>query len=248
MKVVWSTILFGAMPPGDNTDWIAYQGATPTEFTGPSGTRNGDGKYLYLESSGESCGTSATAILQSRCLAISGNLNGCDLSFWYHMYGSHTGQLSLEISADAGNSWSSLLTINGNQDDQWINTSVDLSAYHGQFAKLRFLATKGDGFLSDIAIDDIIIYGSNPVDSSDIRYYADLDQDDYGSMDSSACFCLLNPPDGFVDNALDCDDNDATISPGNSERPCNLVDDNCDGNVDEGVNPDPILYDVINRG
>ncbi|MDX1479308.1 MAG: proprotein convertase P-domain-containing protein, partial [Saprospiraceae bacterium] len=37
---------------GDETDWIAFEGASPTEFTGPSSARNGTGGYLYLETSG----------------------------------------------------------------------------------------------------------------------------------------------------------------------------------------------------
>lgn len=40
--------------------------------------------------------------------------------------------------------------------------------------------------------------------------------------------------DGYSEVEGDCNDNDATIYPGATET-CNLVDDNCDGTVDEGV-------------
>ncbi|NOY24345.1 MAG: hypothetical protein GXP62_00585, partial [Oligoflexia bacterium] len=39
--------------------------------------------------------------------------------------------------------------------------------------------------------------------------------------------------DGFTEEEGDCDDNNAAISPGLAET-CNGIDDNCDGNIDEG--------------
>ena len=65
-------------------------------------------------------------------------------------------------------------------------------------------------------------------------FYADTDGDGYGDPDNSETGCLASP--GFVDNALDCDDANYYIQPGAYEY-CNGVDDNCDGNIDEGVAP-----------
>ncbi len=63
------------------------------------------------------------------------------------------------------------------------------------------------------------------------QWYADTDGDGYGDPRSVLSACL--PPQGHVADASDCDDTDATAFPGNEEV-CDGVDNNCDGEVDEG--------------
>ena len=63
-------------------------------------------------------------------------------------------------------------------------------------------------------------------------YYADLDNDGYGDPANTILDC--RPPAGYVDNALDCDDTDPNVNPSMTET-CNLMDDDCDGDIDEGV-------------
>ncbi len=63
-------------------------------------------------------------------------------------------------------------------------------------------------------------------------WYADSDGDGFGDLDAAVFGC--EAPEGAVANASDCQDDDATIFPGATEV-CNERDDNCDGNVDEGV-------------
>ena len=63
-------------------------------------------------------------------------------------------------------------------------------------------------------------------------WYGDNDGDGFGDPDLALDDC--DPPDGYVGNDLDCDDNDAEVWPGNTEV-CNEIDDNCDGLVDEGL-------------
>lgn len=63
-------------------------------------------------------------------------------------------------------------------------------------------------------------------------YYEDVDGDSFGNPNSTISFCTL--PFGYVSNNTDCNDNDSSISPLGTEI-CNLLDDNCDGLVDEGV-------------
>jgi hypothetical protein len=226
----------------DDMDWTAYQDPTPTEFTGPNGPRLTGGKYLFTESSGEECQDSAEAILMSRCLIISGTEDGCDLSFWYHMFGTSTGSLLLEISVDGGTAWDELLNITGNQGDFWQQASVSLFDYNDTLAILRFRAIAGQGFLGDIAIDDIMFFGTTNGAGIELCYFLDADSDGYGSADSTICRCALIPPAGYTSNADDCDDTDPEISPAATELPCNLRDDNCNSEIDEGINPDPVDY------
>ena len=68
--------------------------------------------------------------------------------------------------------------------------------------------------------------GSDPVDNDcdgDVdegvthTYYADADGDTYGTMDTSTDTCDSEPPDGYVNDATDCDDADSGINPGATE-------------------------------
>ena len=63
-------------------------------------------------------------------------------------------------------------------------------------------------------------------------YYEDTDGDSFGDPNSTISFCTL--PFGYVSNNSDCDDNNNFISPIGTEI-CNLLDDNCNGTMDEGV-------------
>lgn len=233
-----------------NTDdgemhWIAYTGSTPTEFTGPSGSRFQGGRYLYIETSGAECQDGAEAHLASGCIAVSGTDTGCDLSFWYHMYGVATGSLILEITVNGGGTWDVLWQQSGNHADQWHYASISLAAYNGMLARFRMRGIAGAGFLGDIAIDDITFYGSQDGAGMEICYYRDADMDGYGDPFNSTCLCASLPPDGYTTVSGDCDDNNPDVSPGATEIPCNLIDDDCNGIVDDEQNPNPITYTVL---
>ncbi|MGK3999622.1 putative metal-binding motif-containing protein [Sorangium sp. So ce1024] len=64
-------------------------------------------------------------------------------------------------------------------------------------------------------------------------HYEDADGDGYGSF-FGATVQAKCPPEGFAPNSTDCNDRDANVHPGAPEV-CNLVDDDCDDRVDEGV-------------
>jgi len=67
-------------------------------------------------------------------------------------------------------------------------------------------------------------------------YYADVDNDGYGNSSMSSQQC---EPWGIYQVLAgdDCDDNNAAIHIGVVEQ-CNGIDDNCDGNIDEGMGQD----------
>jgi hypothetical protein len=63
-------------------------------------------------------------------------------------------------------------------------------------------------------------------------YYADADGDTYG--DAGSYNNGMFNPEGYVSDATDCNDADGAVNPGATEV-CNGIDDNCDGNNDEGL-------------
>ena len=63
-------------------------------------------------------------------------------------------------------------------------------------------------------------------------FYADADGDGFGDPDSPVEAC--SAPSGAVADATDCDDADAAVNPDAAEV-CDEIDNNCDGDVDEGV-------------
>jgi hypothetical protein len=61
-------------------------------------------------------------------------------------------------------------------------------------------------------------------------WYGHGDADGYGNASSTTAAC--SQPSGYADNASDCDDTDAAISPAASEL-CDGTDNDCDGTTDE---------------
>ena len=66
-----------------------------------------------------------------------------------------------------------------------------------------------------------------------VTYYENLDGDGYGVAEHFECLCKAT---GFLNSALngDCDDKNPKIFPSAKEL-CNGVDDDCDGQIDEGA-------------
>ena len=64
------------------------------------------------------------------------------------------------------------------------------------------------------------------------QWYTDVDGDGFGSSETVVVQC--GQPSGFVSNDGDCNDFSDIQNP-NATESCNQQDDNCDGQIDEGV-------------
>ena len=163
---------FASFTPGNgnntagtlNNDWQNSSTSTHSWFvatstqsngTGPSADHSpGDANFIYVESSGNF--RNQTAIINTPCYNFSG-LVAPKFSFWYHMFGNQMGELHVDLFN--GNRWVLDVTraIIGDQGNNWLYREVDLTAYAGTIVQLRFRGIVGNGFRSDIAIDDVEI-------------------------------------------------------------------------------------------
>lgn len=229
----------------DDFDWLVNTGATPTDLTGPTTDADGDGNYLYIETSGTNCRNGREAILLTECIDV--NTQGepdCHFSFQYHAYGNNVDSLKLDISLDAGGSWTTLWSIFGDQGNQWNKQYIDLSAYNNETVRFRFVVRGGIGNRSDVALDNLVFYGSQLTSGTIQTYYLDADNDGFGNPNIPLEACAGITPTGYVLDATDCNDANPNINPGMDEVACNGIDENCNGADDDLILLPPLVMDV----
>ncbi|MCO4743666.1 MAG: hypothetical protein KC912_02685 [Proteobacteria bacterium] len=72
-------------------------------------------------------------------------------------------------------------------------------------------------------------------ENASATYYLDDDGDGYGLDSTAVTDC--GAPTGYAEVGGDCDDANVQVNPGATEI-CNAIDDDCDGNTDEGFDSD----------
>ncbi len=171
---------------GDDLDWDILSGATASGSTGPSSDHtSGSGNYLYTESS--SC-NSKTGYITSPVFDLS-SFSSASLTFWYNMYGSTMGTMSVQISVDGGSTWSSdEWSLSGDQGSSWQLANVSLNSYLSANTVVRFTGFTGTSYTSDMAIDDITVNASSsgPVNDNCSGAIAINEVTDYPFNTSSA--------------------------------------------------------------
>ena len=137
--------------------WGRNSGTTSSGSTGPSGANNGT-YYIYAETSSSACTSDYAEITYGPFNAST--YTDLDLSFYYHMYGSSTGNVTVQI--DTGSGWTTVDTITGQQHTSeaqaFTQRNVNLASYVGASStsiKIRY--TGSSSFTGDTAIDDVEI-------------------------------------------------------------------------------------------
>lgn len=148
----------------DDADWRVIQAITPTNGTGPIGdhtTLDGNGKFLYVQASGD-C-HEKKALLISPCMDLS-QMQSPVLEFWYNMFGADMGSLHIDLLIGAEWKKDIIPVVSGNQGQAWKKGMIDLGNYAGSKVAVRFRAVTGNGDLSDIALDDVLLSDAASVD------------------------------------------------------------------------------------
>ncbi len=149
----------------DDGDWRADTAGTVSLRTGPGSSMAGSGvgigtdytgstsgTYLYAEATG--CPSAEVAMI-SPCFDL-GNTTIYRLKFGYHMFGATMGELHVDVYD--GSSWTNSVWVKkGNQGEAWHTAYVLLEDYANKKIQLRLRAITGTAYLSDIAIDHIVV-------------------------------------------------------------------------------------------
>lgn len=155
----------GTLPTGwtlnsqDTYQWyVEIDGTSNSTTTGPVDDHTPGGTtYIYTEAT--SGATGSVTEVTSPCIDLSA-LAAPRLGFWYHMYGSNMGTLRVDIIANGVRT--AVDSIVGQQQtaetDPWLERIVSLTAYTGQTIQVVFVGTKGNGFRSDMAVDDVSFF------------------------------------------------------------------------------------------
>lgn len=146
----------------DSYTWSRITGRTPSSSTGPTVDHtSGAGYYMYAEASSPAA-PNDVARVESGVMPAT---NGMCMSFYYHMQGMTMGTLKAFVKGSDGvetEIWSKT----GDQGSKWLAGSKSIIS--NLPFQVIFEATNGAGYLSDIALDDIMfknwLCGKAPVD------------------------------------------------------------------------------------
>ena len=151
---------------GDDADWYVNAGETSSIGTGPSvdsseGTTTG--KYLYTEASGSSIIPGDEFHLLSPIMDLTDRSSPA-VMFDYHMFGDDMGTMHVD-ALDGNNNvlqFDLVPPMTGDLD-AWLTKDIDLTPFSSiSDFRLRIRGVAGNGFLSDMAVDNFRFYETVP--------------------------------------------------------------------------------------
>uniref|UniRef100_A0A8W8NU05 MAM domain-containing protein n=1 Tax=Magallana gigas TaxID=29159 RepID=A0A8W8NU05_MAGGI len=129
----------------DDFDWKVNDRPTSSGGTGPSRAAEGN-VYAFVETIGRRKGDIATL---ERFVPVPADGKMC-LTFEYHMFGRHMGSLEVLLQN------TTVFYEFGDKGNKWNKAELNLNSSAVQM--LQFTATRGCGFQSEVAIDNIQLY------------------------------------------------------------------------------------------
>jgi len=150
----------------------------------------------------------------------------------HHFYHYESETADVDVAIDGG-AWTKLAQYRGSDASGIV--SLDLPGGAAESLQIRFHYY--DAYYEWWwAVDTVEVWGWGGQGPT-VVCWLDSDQDGFGDPDVSDQFEGSVCPDGWVDNALDCDDSDGAINPDADDIACDGVDDDCDGTPDQDYAP-----------
>ena len=202
-----------------------------------------------------------TTFCEGSSVVLNGNI-GSGLSYqWYNNASAITGETSSSYTATATGSYTVVVTnassCSRTSNAVEVTTNANFNYFadidgdgFGNPATLISTCVQPQGFITDFTdcndnnpnINIAAVEVCNQIDDNCNglmddglvfeTYYADNDGDLYGDISNTIYQCLQ--PNGFVINNTDCNDNNPNLLEYSVEI-CNSEDDDCDGNIDNGL-------------
>ena len=213
---------------GDHMDWVRRSGSTPSASTGPSSASDGS-NYYYIEASDPNF-PNKSAILKTECLDLS-QLTKPKFLFRYHMYGATMGTMIINILKE--DETLNVLTVNGNQGDQWYETTIDLESHQNTPIQIEIIGLTGEGWQSDMAIDLLSIIEESISCDDGIQNGDESDVDCGGSV----CQPCHEPESFCGSSTILTDDHVIDFESTNIGVWSNQQDDDIDWNQRSGSTP-----------
>ena len=140
----------------DDFDWIRATDKTASIGTGPTRdhtTGTASGYYLYIEASSPRRPGDKARIISPTFKAITPSKSTCTLRMFYHMYGAQIGSLNVYTRSSVLGSLKPIWKRSGNIGDHY--ERADIQIFENQPFQVVIEGVVGNGYLGDIAIDDI---------------------------------------------------------------------------------------------
>jgi len=173
LNLITKTILFWIVTEQNDTNcwfyddlslefnWTLAYATTPSTDTGPDGDHtfilsndpSVQGHFKFIEASRPRLAGDRARLLSNPIIPHHG---GQCFSFFYHMYGSSTGTLRIQLTYNSGKSFTKLWEMSGPQGNQWKGEKFTINA-NGTY-QLAIEGERGSSFKGDIGIDDITLY------------------------------------------------------------------------------------------
>lgn len=144
--------------------WERHNNGTETANTGPSNDHTyGDATHYYMYVDASNGVTNSRATLRGPTLQQASDT--CQMSFYYHMYGTRIGRLYVYIVS--GGTPTLLSSISGSHGNQWNAYTVNIGRRSAPF-NIEFRAYRSYTVIGDIGIDDVSFLncGLPPIQSS----------------------------------------------------------------------------------